>query len=62
MNDRRSKVFAIAVALVGIAIELIAIVLLARKSIGSAVAVPMIITGMFLAFVPVFFVARRFRR
>jgi hypothetical protein len=62
MNDTRSKVFAIAVSLVGIGIELIAIFLLARKSITTAVAMPMIVVGMFLAFVPVFVVARRFKR
>ena len=53
---------AIGIAFAGIAIEIIAIVLLARKSITTGVAVPMIVAGMFLAFVPVFVVARRARR
>lgn len=57
-----NKKFAITVAIIGIALELVAIYLLAQKRIPTGVAIPMIVTGMFLAFVPIFVVARRARR
>lgn len=62
MDLDRSKRFSIAVAIAGIAIELVVIMLLASKRIPVTIAVPLIIAGMFLAFVPVFVIARRARR
>jgi hypothetical protein len=53
---------AIAIALIGIALEIAAIFLLLQKRIPTAYAMPMIIAGMFLAFVPMFVVARRMKR
>lgn len=61
-EEQKTKRFAIALALAGIAIEVVALVLLASERIGTAVAVPLIVAGMFLAFAPVFLVARRARR
>ncbi|HYH09176.1 MAG TPA: hypothetical protein VEK11_19160 [Thermoanaerobaculia bacterium] len=62
MDRELNKSLIIGIALAGIALELTAIVLLASKRITMPVATPLIITGMFLAFVPVFVVARRARR
>ena len=50
------------IAVLGIAIEVVAIVLLATKQIAASVATPVIITGMVMAFVPLFVVARRSKR
>jgi hypothetical protein len=57
-----NKKFAVAVALIGIALELVVIYLLSQKRIATGVAIPLIVAGMFLAFVPMFVVARRARR
>jgi uncharacterized membrane protein len=57
-----NRKLAIAVATLGIALEIIAIYLLGQKRITTGVAVPIIIAGMFLGFVPIFVVARRTRR
>lgn len=57
-----NKTFAIAVAIFGITLEIVAIYLLAQKRITTGVAIPMIVAGMFLGFVPIFVVARRARR
>ncbi len=57
-----NRKLAIAVALIGIAVEIVAIYLLGQKRITTGVAVPIIIAGMFLGFVPIFVVARRARR
>jgi hypothetical protein len=62
MDRAPNKRLAIGIAITGILIELAAIVLLASKQISMPVATPLIITGMFMAFVPVFVVARRARR
>lgn len=61
MMNRRNT-FPVVLALIGIAIELLAIFLLSQKRITMTIAGPMIVAGMFLAFVPIFVVARRARR
>ena len=64
MNEDRKKAnrLLFAVALFGIALEALAIYLLAAKRIETTVAIPLIIAGMFVAFVPIFAVARRAKR
>lgn len=57
-----NKQLSVVIAVIGIALEITAIVLLAQKRITTGFAMPMIIAGMFLAFVPVFVVARRAKR
>jgi uncharacterized membrane protein len=57
-----NKKFVIIMALLGIAVEIAALYLLSQKRITSSVAMPLIIAGMFLGFVPIFVVARRARR
>ena len=52
----------IAIAIVGIAIELVVVFLLASKRLHMTFATPLIIVGMFMAFVPMFVAARRARR
>lgn len=52
----------IALAVFGIVVELVAILLLGSKRISMTVATPLIIAGMFLAFVPIFVAARRVKR
>ncbi|HYO75801.1 MAG TPA: hypothetical protein VE010_05005 [Thermoanaerobaculia bacterium] len=61
-ESKRTKTFSVALALAGIAIELIAIVLMASDRISVPTAMPLIIAGMFLAFAPIFLAARRARR
>ena len=64
MNGERPKnnraLFAIAA--LGIAIELVAIVLLATERVTTPIAMAMIPVGMFMAFVPIFAISRRARR
>lgn len=52
----------IAIAVFGLAIEAVVLVLLSTKRIPANYATPLIITGMLMAFVPLFVVARRSRR
>ena len=52
----------LAIAVLGILMEGTAIALLASKRIAMPVATPLIIVGMFMAFVPLFVLARRARR
>ncbi|HEY0160982.1 MAG TPA: hypothetical protein VGF28_27100 [Thermoanaerobaculia bacterium] len=61
-DEKQTKKFTIALALAGIALELVAIMLMAAERISTTVAVPLMIAGMFLAFAPMFLVARRARR
>lgn len=61
-GGRKNNRLLIGIALLGIAIELVAIVLLAGRRISVSFAMPLIIVGMFTAFVPIFTVARRARR
>ena len=61
-DEKQTKRFTIALAVAGIAIEIVAIMLMAAERVSTAVAVPLIIAGMFLAFAPIFLVARRARR
>lgn len=53
---------AIAIGILGITLELIAIVLLATKRVSIAAGTPLVIIGMLLAFVPIFVAARHARR
>jgi hypothetical protein len=55
----RTKRTAIIIGIAGIALELVTVILLASKRIPPSYGTPMVITGMFLAFVPVFVLARR---
>jgi pilus assembly protein TadC len=57
-----NRKLAITVAVLGIAVEIVALYLLGQKRITTGAAVPIIIAGMFLGFVPIFVVARRARR
>jgi hypothetical protein len=50
------------IAAIGIAIEVVTLLLLSSKRIPTSVGTPLIITGMLMAFVPLFVVARRSRR
>ena len=52
----------IAIGVIGILIELTAVFLMASKRLAPAYATPLIIVGMFMAFVPIFVMARRARR
>ncbi|HUR83007.1 MAG TPA: hypothetical protein VM733_19770 [Thermoanaerobaculia bacterium] len=52
----------LAIAAIGLCIEAIVLVLLSTKRIPQTYATPLIITGMLMAFVPLFVVARRSRR
>lgn len=58
----QSKRTAIIFGLIGIAIELIAVVLLAQRRVPPAFGIPLVVAGMFLAFVPLFVLARMRRR
>jgi hypothetical protein len=58
----RSKKIAIVIGILGIAIEAVTVMLLASKRIPSAYGTPLVVTGMLLAFVPIFLMARRHRR
>lgn len=62
MERRTSNKLLIAIATAGILLELLAIALLAAKEISFSVAMPLIIVGMFMAFVPVFVATRRARK
>lgn len=52
----------IIIAIVGIAIELITLLLLGAKRIPETFATPLIGLGMLMAFIPLFVLARRARR
>lgn len=58
----QSKRTAILLGVVGIAIEVIAVLLLAQKRIPTTYGLPLVVAGMFLAFVPLFVLARMRRR
>ncbi|HET8772866.1 MAG TPA: hypothetical protein VFP80_03710 [Thermoanaerobaculia bacterium] len=58
----QSKRTAIILGVVGIAIEVIAVLLLAQKRIPTTYGLPLVVAGMFLAFVPLFVLARMRRR
>ncbi len=53
---------AIVLGVIGIAIEVIAVMLLAQKRIPTMYGIPLVVAGMFLAFVPLFVLARLRRR
>lgn len=61
-DPNRGKKSAVIMAVIGIFIELVAIVLIAADRITVAAGTPLIVVGMFLAFVPIFVAARRARR
>jgi hypothetical protein len=52
----------IVIAVIGLVIEVVVIALLSSKRIAAPTATPLLITGMLMAFVPLFVVARRSRR
>jgi hypothetical protein len=52
----------IVIAAIGLIIEIVVIYLMWTKQISEIVAAPLMITGMLMAFVPLFVVARRSRR
>ena len=52
----------IVIAAIGLILEVVTIYLLSSKQISETVATPLMITGMLMAFVPLFVVARRSRR
>ncbi len=58
----QSKRTAIILGIIGIAIEVIAVMLLAQKRIPTTYGIPLVVAGMFLAFVPLFVLARMRRR
>ena len=58
----QSKRTAIILGVLGIAIEVIAVLMLAQKRIPTTYGVPLAVAGMFLAFVPLFVLARMRRR
>jgi uncharacterized membrane protein YkgB len=63
MSDWQSrKRTATILGILGIATEIIAILLLVSKRIPSNIGTPLIIGGMLLAFIPMFVIARKARR
>jgi hypothetical protein len=58
----RPKRIAIGIAIIGIVIEVVAVMLLASKRIPTTFGTPLVVTGMLLAFVPIFYMARQRRR
>ncbi|MEO8380015.1 MAG: hypothetical protein ABI779_10170 [Acidobacteriota bacterium] len=59
--DRPQRI-AVGIGLIGIALEVIAVALLASKRIPTNIGVPVAVAGMFLAFVPILVLSRRRRR
>ena len=63
MHDvKRNNRIPIIIAVIGIALEAVAIWLMASKRITMSTASPLILAGMFMAFVPIFVAARRAKR
>lgn len=63
MHDvKRNNRIPIIIAVIGIVLEGIAIWLMASKRIPVSTATPLILAGMFMAFVPIFVAARRAKR
>lgn len=63
MTDwKQTKKIAIFLGIAGIAIEIVALALLASKRLESSIATPVIVGGMLLAFIPMFVVARHSRK
>ena len=58
----QSKRTAVILGIAGIAIEVIAVLLLAQRRIPTTYGIPLVVAGMFLAFVPLFVLARMRRR
>jgi uncharacterized membrane protein len=58
----RQKRLAAIIGLVGIAIELVAVALLAMKRLPTNIGIPIVVAGMFIAFVPMFVMSRNARR
>lgn len=61
VETNRARRLSIIAALIGIVVELSAIALLASGRISYPTALPLIIVGMFLAFIPIFVFTRRRR-
>ena len=58
----QGKRTALILGVIGIAVEVIAVVMLAQKRIPTTYGIPLIIAGMLLAFVPLFLLTRTKRR
>jgi hypothetical protein len=62
-NDWNSKKrLAIYIGVFGILIEAVSVFLLASKRIDPKVGTPLVVAGMFIAFVPLFLLARQRKR
>ena len=62
-NDwHRKKRLAIYIGVFGILLEAVAVFLLASKRIDPKIGTPLAIAGMFIAFVPLFVLARRHKK
>lgn len=59
MQNKRTAVI---LGVTGIAIEVVAVFLLGQKRISPTFGIPLVVAGMFLAFVPLFVLARMRRR
>jgi hypothetical protein len=59
--DSKKRIAAF-IGIFGIVVEIIAIFLMASKRLSPAAASPLLIAGMFIAFVPIFFLARQRKR
>ena len=61
-GERSGNRTPIVIAAVGIAIEIVTLLLLSTKRIPETFATPLIALGMLMAFIPLFVLARRARR
>jgi hypothetical protein len=62
MPVKRNNAIPIAIAVAGIVVELIAIALIASERLTVTTGMPLVLLGMFMAFVPLFVLSRRSRR
>lgn len=64
MTERRTggRTVPIAIGVIGIVLEIVALALLSSKRVSTTVGTPLVLAGMLMAFVPVFVLARRARR
>lgn len=58
----RSKRTAIIIGVLGVILEAVTVILLASKRIPANFGTPLVVTGMLLAFVPIFLMARRHKK
>ena len=62
MTPPRRNAVPIAIGVIGIVIEIVAVTLLSSKRLSTTIGTPLILAGMLMAFVPIFVLARRARR